>query len=305
MDEILAALALWRPAGQSIARISIRATRGSTPREAGSFMLVTRDAQAGTIGGGHLEWDSVVRARALLAGPGAPCGTIQEHDIPLGPEIGQCCGGVVRVRIECADDALLDALVRDQAARRASWPVLLLFGAGHVGRALARALAPLPLRLAWIDPRPGEFGPIPDGVEVRITADWESAIITAPPGAGILVLTPSHALDALIVAAALERGDFRYVGLIGSKTKRRRFESGFRALGLPEERIATLVCPIGHRGIRDKRPEIIAAFVAAEIVERMLHDGALAEGDEAEIGGAENGEAESGRAEEGGMRDTA
>ncbi|ACI50021.1 xanthine dehydrogenase accessory protein XdhC [Gluconacetobacter diazotrophicus PA1 5] len=270
MDEILAALDLWRPAGQPIARIAIRAARGSTPREAGSFMLVTPDAQAGTIGGGHLEWDSVIRARALLAGQGQA----GEHDVPLGPEIGQCCGGVVRVRIERADDALLDALVRDGLAARAARPVLLLFGAGHVGRALARALAPLPLRLVWIDPRAAEFGTVPDSVEIRVTADWESAIAAAPPGAGALVLTPSHALDALIVGAALERGDFRYVGLIGSKTKRRRFEAGFRSLGLGEDRIETLVCPIGDRGIRDKRPEIIAALVAAEIVERLLHDNA-------------------------------
>ncbi|GBQ84265.1 xanthine dehydrogenase XdhC [Gluconacetobacter johannae DSM 13595] len=237
-------------------------------------MLVTPGTQAGTIGGGRLEWECVADARMLLA-TGGPA---VERDIVLGPDMGQCCGGAVRVRIERADPAVFDTLAHEVAAVRAAWPPLLLFGAGHVGRALARALAPLPLRLVWIDPRGEEFGVVPDGVEARITADWEGAIAAAPPGAGVLVLTPSHALDALIVAAALERGDFRYVGLIGSKTKRRRFESGFRTLGLSEERIATLVCPVGDRGIRDKRPEIIAALVAAEIVETLLQERPVREG---------------------------
>ncbi|MFT8646570.1 MAG: XdhC family protein, partial [Gluconacetobacter sp.] len=110
-----------------------------------------------------------------------------------------------------------------------------------------------------------------DGVVVRMTESWEEVLAAAPAGAGVLVLTPSHRLDALIVGAALERDDLRYVGLIGSRTKRRGFEAGFRAVGLGPERIARLVCPIGDRGIRDKRPEIIAALVAAEIVERLLH----------------------------------
>ncbi|MBB2201763.1 xanthine dehydrogenase accessory protein XdhC [Gluconacetobacter tumulisoli] len=260
--------------GQPAAYVRILSARGSTPREEGAFMLVTPSAQAGTIGGGRLEWDCVAEARALLAadGPAVEC------EIALGPEIGQCCGGAVRVRIERATPALLDIVAHEVAAVRAAWPPLLLFGAGHVGRALARALAPLPLRLVWIDPRAGEFGTIPDGVEARISDDWESAIAAAPPGAGVLVLTPSHALDALIVAAALERGDFRYVGLIGSKTKRRRFEAGFRALGLAEDRIATLVCPVGDRGVRDKRPEIIATLVAAEIVETLLQDRPVGDG---------------------------
>ncbi|GAA4504515.1 xanthine dehydrogenase accessory protein XdhC [Gluconacetobacter tumulicola] len=267
MDDIVSALAEWRRAGWPVVRVSIRAAMGSTPREAGSFMLVAPDALVGTIGGGRLEWDCVARARALLAGTGEA----GELEIPLGPELGQCCGGRVRVRIERADEALLDSIVGETERARAGQPHLLLFGAGHVGRALARALAPLPVRLFWIDPRAEEFGSVPEGVAVRMTEDWESVLGAAPAGSGILVLTPSHRLDALIVGAALERGDFRYVGLIGSKTKRRGFEAGFRAVGLGADRIATLVCPIGDRGIRDKRPEIIAALVAAEIVERLLH----------------------------------
>ncbi|WP_342628915.1 xanthine dehydrogenase accessory protein XdhC [Nguyenibacter vanlangensis] len=286
MDDLLAALSGWQPDGPPMACIRVTAARGSTPREAGSFMLAGPDWQAGTIGGGRLEWDCLARARALLQdGPagtetGAETGpetgpeTGIEQDFVLGPESGQCCGGVVRVRIARADAALVADLRRQAADDRAAWPHLLMFGAGHVGRALAHALAPLPLHLAWIDPRAEEFGPVPARVQARVTADWQAAIATAPPGAGILVLTPSHALDSLIVSAALERGDFRYVGLIGSRTKRRRFEAAFRAIGLPEARIATLVCPIGDRGIRDKRPEIIAALVAAEIVERLLHDAA-------------------------------
>ncbi|GAA4483669.1 xanthine dehydrogenase accessory protein XdhC [Gluconacetobacter asukensis] len=268
MSRLADMIARARATGSAVARVTLVQARGSTPREAGAFMLVTAGALAGTIGGGRLEWDCVQDARALLASGGASVDRV----IALGPEIGQCCGGAVTARIERLDDASMDALLCAEARARQDRPALLLFGAGHVGRALARTLALLPLRLIWIDARAEEFGDdVPDGVEVRISVDWEGAIASAPAGAGTLVLTQSHALDALIVAAALERGDFRYVGLIGSKTKRRRFEAGFRDLGIAEDRIATLVCPIGDRGIRDKRPEIIAALVAAEIVERLLH----------------------------------
>ena len=100
-----------------------------------------------------------------------------------------------------------------------------------------------------------------------MTDAWEGEVARAPAGAACLVLTHSHALDARITAAALERGDLAYVGLIGSRSKRRRFEHAFRDIGIAEDRIAALVCPIGDRGIRDKRPAVIAALAAAELVE--------------------------------------
>ncbi|MBO1360366.1 xanthine dehydrogenase accessory protein XdhC [Acetobacter sacchari] len=267
MDEKVEALRRWRDDGRPVACVTITRAQGSSPREAGAFMLVNADAASGTIGGGELEWRATCAAREALS-----CDVrTKTLSVPLGPEIGQCCGGRVDLRIERLDANGFAALERSLLQERAKRPTLILFGAGHVGRALASSLSALPLRLIWADSRPEEFGTIPQGVEIEDTGDWERIVADAPSGSGALVLTHSHALDALVVVALLERGDFAYVGMIGSTTKRRRFESSFREIGLPDERIATLICPIGDRGVRDKRPEVIAALVAAEIVERLLH----------------------------------
>ncbi|GBR44040.1 xanthine dehydrogenase accessory protein XdhC [Gluconobacter roseus] len=261
---MLADVLRWRREGQDMVRLTVIRALGSTPREEGAFMLLTRSEQTGTIGGGRLEWDCMAEGRVLLASGGE---AVERH-IPLGPAINQCCGGAVTVRIERVQDA--EAL---EAEIRAEWerlPQLLLFGAGHVGRALARSLALLPLRLVWIDAREEEFGVVPPGVEAHVTEQWEPLVQGAPAGSGVLVLTQSHTLDALITGAALERGDLRYVGMIGSRTKRKRFESAFRQIDISQEQIDRLVCPIGDFGVRDKRPEVIATFVTAEIAARML-----------------------------------
>ena len=266
--QMRADLVRWRMSGQPIARISVSDARGSTPREAGTFMLVTLTEQSGTIGGGDLEWNAIHQARRLLEHGGDAL--VQR--ISLGGNSGQCCGGEVWLNLDLPPADGLDAIMEQLDRQRRTQPLLLLFGAGHVGRALAHVLAPLPLRLAWCDSRPHEFGStIPQGVEVHDDGAWERLVASAPAGSGALVLTQSHALDSVIVASILERGDFRYVGLIGSHTKRRRFEAGFRQIGLPEDRSAALGCPIGDRGVRDKRPAVIAALVAAEIVTRFLH----------------------------------
>ena len=252
--------------GTPAMRVLITRALGSTPREAGSAMLVTGDEAVGTIGGGRLEWEAIERARTLLRTGGDRF----DLEMPLGPALGQCCGGHVSLRIERADLRVLDELDASERAQAASLPVVLLFGAGHVGQALACALVPLPLRVRWIDGRPGAFGRgAPIGVEPVSTEAWEREVAHAPPGAACLVLTHSHALDARIASAALERGEFAYVGLIGSVSKRRRFERAFRASGLAEALIAPLVCPIGNRGVRDKRPAVIAALAAAEIIEAL------------------------------------
>ncbi|GBR51388.1 xanthine dehydrogenase accessory protein XdhC [Gluconobacter sphaericus] len=261
---MLADVLRWRAEGQEMVRLTVIRAKGSTPREEGAFMLLTRTEQSGTIGGGRLEWDCMAEARALLVSGGE---AVERH-IPLGPAINQCCGGAVTIRMERVSDP--DALEDELRADREKLPQLLLFGAGHVGCALARALALLPLRLVWVDAREEEFGIVPPGVEVLVTEQWESLVQEAPAGSGVLVLTQSHTLDALITGAALERGDLRYVGMIGSRTKRKRFESAFRQVDIPPERIDRLVCPIGDFGVRDKRPEVIATFVTAEIAARML-----------------------------------
>ncbi len=142
-----------------------------------------------------------------------------------------------------------------------------LFGAGHVGRALALALAPLPFAVRWIDPRPEEFPKlVPANVAMIAAADPPAELGQAPDGALVVVMTHSHALDLAIVAEALTQGRFPYVGLIGSATKRARFVSQLRAAGLHEGNVARLICPIGVAGVEGKEPAVIAAATAAQLL---------------------------------------
>jgi xanthine dehydrogenase accessory factor len=254
--------------------VSVTAVKGSAPREAGTHMIVTATSSHGTIGGGSLEWEATLRARAVLDSGEASAAM----KLPLGPELGQCCGGFVSLRLRRADETVCAELEAVEAREREKLPLVLLFGAGHVGKALARALAPLPLRVRWIDGRAGAFpDPAIPGPEVVVGDGLLDEVDAAPPGAAYLVLTHSHALDSMICAAALQRGDFAYLGLIGSRTKRAQFERGFRDLRIPQAQIDRLVCPIGGGRIRDKRPAVIAALVAAELLE-ALADAAAKDG---------------------------
>jgi xanthine dehydrogenase accessory protein XdhC len=244
--------------------VTILEARGSTPREAGTRMIVGAATLEGTIGGGQLELRAITAARAMLAADDAE----RRLTMPLGPSLAQCCGGSVTLRLERMTPATEARLAGDAAAARARLPQVLLFGAGHVGRALMRALAPLPLRLGWIDERADAFPPDwPAAIEARWLREPVQAIIEAQPGAHVIVMTHSHPRDLDIVAAALERGDLGYVGLIGSATKRARFERRLGDLGIPQERIRGLVCPIGVPGIESKEPAVIAASVAAQLLQ--------------------------------------
>ncbi|MEO5881815.1 MAG: xanthine dehydrogenase accessory protein XdhC [Caldimonas sp.] len=240
-------------------------TRGSVPREVGARMLVGAVGTAGTIGGGHLELKAIVSARKMLAGD---AGSRREQSFALGPSLGQCCGGAVTLSF-----APLDA----QALAR--WPTsvplfhLQLHGAGHVGRAIATALAMLDVEVDWFDQRDEEFpattllgSPWPERIR-RISVDSIKAEVRqAPPGAFFLVLTHEHALDLRIVEAILRRGDFTFCGLIDSRTKRAKFARRLEERGLAPATIARITCPIGIEGIAGKEPEVIAAGVVAQLL---------------------------------------
>jgi len=228
-------------------------------------MLVSLKAAHGTIGGGRLELQAIEEARALLRDGGPPI----LRNVNLGLALGQCCGGRVTLQIARADQSALTELEAYERAAAGAYPTILIFGAGHVGRALAKAMSLVPFNVRWIDERDSEIAGVAfgDNIEAMVTERWAQEIARAPKGAACLVMTHSHALDSLVTAAALARVDFAYVGLIGSMTKRRRFERAFREIGLPEAQIARLVCPIGEFGVRDKRPEIIAALVVAELIQ--------------------------------------
>lgn len=145
---------------------------------------------------------------------------------------------------------------------------LVVFGGGHVGRALVLALAPLPFRITWVDTRADAFpAHVPANATAFVTDEPGLVLAQAPAGAFVLVMTHSHPLDMALTAAALAREDTPFVGLIGSATKRARFEKRFREIGLPQARIGALVCPIGLPGIAGKDPAVIAAAVAAQLLQ--------------------------------------
>ena len=249
-----------------IVLVRIEAAEGSTPRKAGACMAVSPNAIAGTIGGGQLEFHCIDIARHMLSDGAEE----QLLDIPLGPQMGQCCGGRVRVSLRhpgAAEIALFGAREKAEAAAR---PPVLIFGAGHTGRALAHSLAPLPVSASLIDDRDDVMSGLPAAVTCIRMADPVDGIASAPARAAFVVLSHSHALDYRLAEAALARGDAAYVGMIGSATKRARFESGFLRSGGRRETLAHLTCPIGGSDVDDKRPEVIAALTAAELVRCLL-----------------------------------
>lgn len=261
-ESLSEALAAALVAGEPAALVTLSEARGSTPREAGTAMLVMPDLVVGTIGGGTCEWAGIVRARQLLAEGEAEAGL----RMPLGPETGQCCGGHVTLAIRRADAGTLAALRDREAQGAAREPAVVIYGAGHVGRALALALDPLPFRTRIVDARAEEVARV-SGARIACTVGAPDAVAeAAPSGAAHVVVTHSHALDSLICASLLEANTFAYLGLIGSATKRATFLSAFRAMGLDAAALDRLVCPIGGTAVRDKRPAVIAALVAAELI---------------------------------------
>jgi xanthine dehydrogenase accessory factor len=237
--------------------VTVTATQGSTPREVGAWMVVTPLGFHGSIGGGTLEWHAMAEAQALL-GKSASQKTIRKT---LGPDMGQCCGGRVELRVESFDLASMPA-VRALAKNHVDKARYLhLWGAGHVGRALVLALAPLPFRVSWWDARPNAFpAAVPQNVNCRVgqPSDMEH-------DAFVLVMSHSHALDFEIVDYALRNQAYPFVGLIGSETKCARFVKRLREAGADPAR---LTCPIGVSALKSKHPAAIAAGVVVQLLQQ-------------------------------------
>jgi xanthine dehydrogenase accessory factor len=235
-----------------VIEILVAETRGSAPREAGTRMWVGAAEVRGTIGGGNLEYTALKVAREmLLSGE-----DFRERKLALGDSLGQCCGGSVTLQFKRTDQ------VDERQEPRFH---VVLFGAGHVGKEVARILERLPCQLTWIDPRPDVF-PDKVGLNVRVVIEEEAAwmVEEAPPNAFYLVMTHSHALDLEIVERVLKRNDVAFLGLIGSETKAAKFRARLRARRIDSSR---LVCPIGLLKA-GKHPAEVAVSAVAQLLQR-------------------------------------
>lgn len=276
---------LARLAQEPAVLVRVASTQGSVPREAGTWMAVFADALVGTIGGGHLEYEAIARARAQLRGEGVQgkeakdAKEVVSPEAPvrfaLGPALGQCCGGVVHLRFERVGARDVPALAQGLADELAGRLVpVALFGGGHVGHALVRVLAPLPFRLTWIDSRDEVF---PDEVPERVVCEYSGPVQAAVPGLApqsrVLIMSFSHAEDLDVVAACLkrqrEKADLPFIGLIGSQTKWAVFRHRLEARGFTPAELARVTCPIGVPGISGKEPEVIAVAVAAQLLQTV------------------------------------
>lgn len=234
----------------SFVRVSIIQTAGSAPREAGTQMLVYPDRIVGTIGGGALEWDAMQRARRMLATAGADF----TETVALGPALGQCCGGSVKM-------SFARNLPLDTTTERPVW----IYGAGHVGRALAQVISQLPdTSVTLIDTEASRFPDPIENVTPLIASDPALAVKHAPPEAQHFILTYSHDLDLAVCHAILSHS-FATAGLIGSATKWVRFRKRLTALGHSEALINRIACPIGDPSL-GKHPMQIAIGVASAMI---------------------------------------
>jgi xanthine dehydrogenase accessory factor len=297
--DVVARAAVLTP----IVRAVVIDAKGSTPREAGAWMMIGRDHIEGTIGGGALEHACIARARDMLGDERTLLWRRATENFHLGPELNQCCGGAVTILLErfgSVEAAILKAgatigdglfavhplvsgqpiafeLIADAIAFpsergrnfvevvQAARTPLMLYGAGHVGRAVVLALGGLPFTVKWFDARrDGE----PNKDAGFVTGDLPAFARAAPHSAFHVVMTHSHALDEEIVAAILETGNFGYLGLIGSATKGARFKQRLLKAGQDPAPVSRIHCPIGLPGLYGKTPPVIAASVAADLLLR-------------------------------------
>ena len=235
--------------GEACVLVTVLGAQGSTPRDNGAKMVISREHSYGTIGGGHLEFQAMSTAAELLDE-----GIEQQRitHFPLGPRLGQCCGGRTTLLFECFPATDIN---------------IMLFGAGHVGQALATILQQLPCHLQWVDSRDNQH---PDGLPSNVTpivSDTPAAEVTGMPENGYyIIMTHNHQLDFEILESVLKRGDARYAGLIGSTTKWERFKLRFRHKGYDESFFQPVRCPVGLDSVPGKLPIEVAVSVAAEII---------------------------------------
>ncbi len=235
--------------GKPYVIITVIGKRGSVPRDGGTKMVVCDDQNYCTIGGGHLEYRAIDLAKEMLS-DGQENQRIEQF--ALGPTLGQCCGGNVTLLFELFEGLNLN---------------IMLFGAGHVGKALVSVLHQLPCKLRWIDSRADEFPEvIPSTVKKMISEEPIEAVLEAPANTYFIVMTHKHSLDFDIIEKILTRDDAKYVGLIGSTTKWEKFKLRFAHKDYKPSFYNKVRCPVGLNTVTGKRPIEVAISIAAEII---------------------------------------
>ena len=248
--------------------IRVASTKGSAPRDSGALMFVNKSSSFGTIGGGYLEYEAVKKARKFIEDREFTSAYLKYK---LGPVFGQCCGGAVELSFEKLTPKLKKKFQKQEQLKRNILGNVLICGAGHVGQALAQQLKPIPLNVSIVDSRPQKNLDflLPDGCKTSVFPEVE--IRNALAGTAFVILTHDHALDFLLVKEALIRNDAAYVGMIGSKTKKATLKNwlekedvfSFKKVFTP---LGSSLIPV--KGL-DKRPEVIASFVIAEILTNL------------------------------------
>ncbi|MEM7197247.1 MAG: xanthine dehydrogenase accessory protein XdhC [Pseudomonadota bacterium] len=275
----------------------ITETKGSTPRRPATAMLITDNEALGTIGGGALEWQVIAKARALLQTDHAS--PLHEHFI-LGPDIGQCCGGALTLWFRPLTTTEIATLATPDPARyihiyenRIAWhdtpkdddnhiiydchdhrPHLMIFGAGHVAQACAKFCQFLPLRVTFFDDRTELRAQIIAAENITCAPMMAAETFLGNPKQAVLIMTHGHDIDYDCAKWALERMDFSYVGVIGSKTKAARFRTRLAQDGVSADKITALTMPIGTKApvkaFDENLPEIIALSTLHDIYSRMI-----------------------------------
>jgi xanthine dehydrogenase accessory factor len=234
---------------QDYVLITLLGSRGSTPRVNGTKMVVSAAETFGTIGGGHLEFKAMEIAAELL---NKAENQQRIEYFPLGPGLGQCCGGTTTVLFESFKACDFD---------------IMLFGAGHVGQALTGILAQLPCKINWVDNREALHPlTLPNNIHPIISEQPADEVADMPAGSYFLIMTHNHQLDFEILEAVLHRGDAKYVGLIGSDTKWQRFKMRMEHKGHSSEFYEQVRCPVGLEAVPGKRPIEVAVSVAGELI---------------------------------------
>jgi xanthine dehydrogenase accessory factor len=258
---------------QPLVLVRVHSATGSVPRGPGTWMAVGSRGLIATIGGGHLEWQAVEHAQRVLQ-RAQSCDEVVHFK--LGPSLGQCCGGALAVRFQFLAASLHASTVASLLqALKPVYQTVALFGGGHVGHAIERTLRALPFELTWIDSR-DEIFPVTvgEGVTLEHSSPVQAAVADLPSGALVLIMSFSHAEDLDVVAQCLSRqrglGDLPFVGLIGSHTKWATFQNRLRERGFSDEELAHITCPIGVPDVVGKEPGVIAAAVAAQLLQHRV-----------------------------------